>query len=102
MLLIDLDHFKELNDTLGHHAGDELLRDLRPRLCAAAPDAELVARLGGDEFAVLLPSGTSRSDGERTAEGLTKAIAQPFEFQTLTLLVRGSVGLAMYPAHGTT
>ncbi len=100
LLLIDLDHFKEVNDTLGHHAGDELLRELRPRLCAAAPRAELVARLGGDEFAVLLRSGTDQSEAERTAEALRSAISQPFEFQGLTLLVRGSLGLAMYPEHG--
>ena len=64
LLLIDLDHFKELNDTLGHQAGDRLLREIGPRLEAAVPEAELVARVGGDEFAVLLPAGTTVEQAE--------------------------------------
>ena len=68
LLLIDLDHFKELNDTLGHQAGDRLLREIGPRLEAAVPGAELVARVGGDEFAVLLPPGTTVEDAEAIAD----------------------------------
>ncbi len=67
LLLIDLDHFKELNDTLGHQAGDRLLREIGPRLQAAVPGAELVARVGGDEFAVLLPTGTTVEQAEEIA-----------------------------------
>jgi diguanylate cyclase (GGDEF)-like protein/PAS domain S-box-containing protein len=100
LLLIDLDHFKELNDTLGHQAGDRLLREIGPRLEAGVPDAELVARVGGDEFAVLLKPGTSVEDAESIASRIARAIEEPFRFQGLTLLVRASVGIAMFPEHG--
>jgi diguanylate cyclase (GGDEF)-like protein/PAS domain S-box-containing protein len=100
LLLIDLDHFKELNDTLGHQAGDRLLRELGPRLEAGVPGAQLVARVGGDEFAVLLPHGTGVEDAQAVAARLSRSIEQPFRFQGLTLLVRASVGIAMFPEHG--
>ena len=100
LLLIDLDHFKELNDTLGHAAGDRLLREIGPRLEAAVPGADLVARVGGDEFAVLLPVGTTVAEAEVVANALGRAIEEPFRSQGLTLLVRASVGIAMFPDHG--
>ena len=100
LLLIDLDHFKELNDTLGHQAGDRLLRELGPLLEAGVPGADLVARVGGDEFAVLLAPGTTAAEAEAVAARLARAIEQPFRFQGLTLLVRASVGIAMFPEHG--
>ena len=100
LLLIDLDHFKELNDTLGHAAGDRMLREIGPRLLQCVPEAQLVARAGGDEFAVLLPSGTSGTDAEEAAERLGRALEEPFRFQGLTLLVRASVGIAVFPEHG--
>jgi diguanylate cyclase (GGDEF)-like protein len=100
LLLIDLDHFKELNDTLGHQAGDRLLREIGPRLEAGVPGAELVARVGGDEFAVLLAPGTTVEEAEEVASRLARAIEEPFRFQGLTLLVRASVGIAMFPEHG--
>jgi diguanylate cyclase (GGDEF)-like protein/PAS domain S-box-containing protein len=100
LLLIDLDHFKELNDTLGHQAGDRLLREIGPRLERGVPGAELVARVGGDEFAVLLPPGTTVEQAEQVAGDLARAIEEPFRFHGLTLLVRASVGIAMFPEHG--
>ncbi len=100
LLLIDLDHFKELNDTLGHQAGDRLLREIGPRLEASVPEADLVARVGGDEFAVLLPLGTTVEQCEFIAGRLARAIEEPFRFQGMTLLVRASVGIAMFPDHG--
>ena len=100
LLLIDLDHFKELNDTLGHQAGDRLLQEIGPRLKAGVPGAELVARVGGDEFAVLLPIGTTVEQAEEVAAELARAIEVPFSFHGLTLLVRASVGIAMFPEHG--
>jgi diguanylate cyclase (GGDEF)-like protein/PAS domain S-box-containing protein len=100
LLLIDLDHFKELNDTLGHQAGDRLLREIGPRLESGVPGAELVARVGGDEFAVLLPPGATVEQAEEIAGRLARAIEEPFRFQGLTLLVRASVGIAIFPEHG--
>ena len=99
MLLIDLDHFKELNDTLGHQAGDQLLREIGPRLHAAADGSRLVARLGGDEFAILLQPGVDAAQAAVTAERIRTAIEQPFRVRGLTLLVRASVGIALYPEH---
>jgi diguanylate cyclase (GGDEF)-like protein/PAS domain S-box-containing protein len=100
LLLIDLDHFKELNDTLGHHTGDRLLREIGPRLIACVRDADLVARIGGDEFVVLLPAGVAVAAAEEVAGRLRHTIEQPFRIDELTLLVRASVGIAMYPEHG--
>jgi diguanylate cyclase (GGDEF)-like protein/PAS domain S-box-containing protein len=100
LLLIDLDHFKELNDTLGHHAGDQLLGELGPRLLACVPEAEIVARVGGDEFAVLLPAGVALEHAEFVANRLKRTIELPFRLQGMTLLVRASVGIAMFPEHG--
>jgi diguanylate cyclase (GGDEF)-like protein/PAS domain S-box-containing protein len=97
VMLIDLNRFKELNDTLGHAAGDQLLREIRPRLLNASSGAELVARIGGDEFAVILPPGWGAADAERIAERLRIALEEPFEVQGLTLRVGASVGIAVYP-----
>src|SRR4051794_10496608 len=76
LLLIDLDHFKELNDTLGPHAGDRLLREIGPRFEAAVPEADLIARVGGDEFAVLLPMDTTVEESEAVAIKLARAIEE--------------------------
>ncbi len=100
LLLIDLDHFKELNDTLGHQAGDRLLQEIRPRLMAGVPEADLIARVGGDEFALLLPPGSTAEQAQRAAERLLRELEQPFRFQGLTLLVRASAGIAVFPEHG--
>jgi diguanylate cyclase (GGDEF)-like protein/PAS domain S-box-containing protein len=99
VMLIDLNRFKELNDTLGHAAGDQLLREIRPRLMAASSGAELVARIGGDEFAVILSPGRGAADAERIAERLRTALEEPFKVQDLTLRVGASVGIAVYPEH---
>jgi diguanylate cyclase (GGDEF)-like protein/PAS domain S-box-containing protein len=99
VMLIDLNRFKELNDTLGHAAGDQLLREIRPRLLAASSGAELVARIGGDEFAVILSPGCGAADAELIAERLRIALEQPFKVQDLTLRVGASVGIAVYPEH---
>ena len=96
LLLIDLDRFKELNDTLGHAVGDALLQELGPRLVAAAGDAEIVARLGGDEFAVVL---SDPAQARRVADRLKAAIERPLSYRGLQLLVEAHVGIALYPSH---
>jgi len=100
VMVMDLDHFKEINDTLGHYHGDRLLQLVGERLCAALRAEDTVARLGGDEFAVLLPSVP---DGEYAVEVANKILAglrSTFEIDGLTLEVGASIGIACYPIHG--
>ncbi|HEY2772356.1 MAG TPA: EAL domain-containing protein [Solirubrobacteraceae bacterium] len=101
VMLIDLDRFKEVNDTLGHHYGDELLRGLGPRLVASAGDDAVVARLGGDEFAVL-PDASADDVGEleRIAERLIECVQEPVLMEGMTLQVGASVGIARFPVDG--
>jgi diguanylate cyclase (GGDEF)-like protein len=100
LLLVDLDGFKELNDTLGHHAGDVLLSSLGSRLSAVG-GLELVARLGGDEFAVLVARSTE-PDPLRAAADLVHAVLEtPFEFDDLSIHIRASIGGALFPRHGS-
>jgi diguanylate cyclase (GGDEF)-like protein len=99
LLIIDLDRFKEVNDTLGHHVGDKLLVDVGARFKSVLRDIDTVARLGGDEFAVLLP-GNDTDAARHVAEKLTEALAQVFNINTLQLYIDASIGIAMYPEHG--
>jgi diguanylate cyclase (GGDEF)-like protein len=96
LLLLDLDGFKEVNDSLGHTAGDELLRQIGTRLRPALREGELLARLGGDEFAVLLPDATL-DDAQGRAERLRKLILQPFPVEDIRLHVGVSIGVATAP-----
>ena len=101
VMLLDLDRFKEVNDTLGHHYGDELLRDLGPRLAETIGPDGLVARLGGDEFAVLPGDNTSDSDElEAIAEQLIRCVQQPVLVDEMTLEVGVSIGVARFPRDG--
>lgn len=99
LLLIDLDNFKNVNDTLGHDAGDVLLVELGKRLAAAVGKTGVVARLGGDEFAVLLPSAT-REEAARTAESLLEAVGRPLSVEGRPLVPLCSMGLATFPNQG--
>jgi diguanylate cyclase len=101
LLLIDLDRFKEVNDTLGHHDGDRLLVQVGERLCGALRAVDTVARLGGDEFAVLLPRIRRTEGATIVAAKLQAALAQPFVLAGLSLEVEASIGVAVYPDHGS-
>jgi diguanylate cyclase (GGDEF)-like protein len=100
VLLIDLDHFKEINDTLGHYVGDRLLREVGGRLRSAMREGDTVARLGGDEFAVLACDLAGRGDAEEVAQRLVAALMQPFSIDGVRLDVQASVGIALAPDHG--
>jgi diguanylate cyclase len=95
-LLLDLDGFKEVNDSLGHHAGDELLRQVGPRLTPALGPGDLLARLGGDEFAVLMP-GAGLDLAQARAEQLRDLLLQPFTVEGIRLHVGVSIGVATAP-----
>ena len=97
LLLIDLDHFKEINDTLGHAAGDVLLQQVARRLLHAVRREGLVARLGGDEFAILLTDLEQPSDASYVAERILVELSQTVDYQGLHLAVEGSIGVACYP-----
>jgi diguanylate cyclase (GGDEF)-like protein len=101
VMLCDLDRFKEINDTLGHHFGDELLRDLGPRLAEAIGPDGLVARLGGDEFAVLPGESTADPDElEAIARRLMACVQQPVGVDEMLLEVGVSIGIARFPRDG--
>src|SRR5664280_346318 len=105
LLLIDLDRFKEINDTFGHHCGDLLLTQVGPRLTAALRAVDTVARLGGDEFAVLLPDITDVSAAIGVADKLRAALESPFhiegfDVEGLDLDVEASVGVVLSGEHG--
>jgi len=99
LLMLDLDRFKEINDTLGHDAGDEVLREVAERLSGLLRRTDTVARLGGDEFAVLLPD-TGIEEAEAMALRISERIEQPIRRQDHQLLVGSSIGIANYPEHG--
>ena len=95
MLLLDLDRFKDINDTLGHHQGDALLRGVAARLVAAARESDSVVRLGGDEFAVLLPHLTDAQTAMDVAERMLLALRAPFALDEIVLEVDASIGIAV-------
>src|SRR6478752_5420274 len=100
VLLIDLDHFKEINDTLGHLHGDLLLREIAQRLAAAARPGDTVARLGGDEFAVLLSPVSNPVQAIGLAQTLRRQIAEPIDVDGVVMRTEASIGIAIGPYHG--
>ncbi|PTT82879.1 bifunctional diguanylate cyclase/phosphodiesterase [Pelomonas sp. HMWF004] len=101
LLHLDLDRFKEINDTLGHSYGDRVLREIVERLRAAVSAQDTLARLGGDEFALLIDAAQG-PQAEVAARRVQELLAQPFSFDTLSFTVTASCGIALYPGDGST
>lgn len=99
LFIMDLDRFKEVNDTLGHHIGDRLLQEVSRRLVAVLRRTDTVARLGGDEFAVLLP-GADRDHARLISRKIATALEQPIKIENLRLRAGISIGIALCPDHG--
>ncbi|MBB4844638.1 diguanylate cyclase (GGDEF)-like protein [Paucibacter oligotrophus] len=100
VLCIDLDGFKPVNDSFGHAAGDEVLRQVAQRLAATARERDTVARIGGDEFVLLMEDVPSMADCAALALRLLAALAEPIVVQGQPLQISGSVGIAVFPDHG--
>ncbi len=99
LMIADLDHFKEINDTLGHPSGDLILRETARRMSMLMRSSDTVARLGGDEFALLLPA-TDCADAARIAGKVAREIERPFELEGDSFILGVSIGIAMFPEHG--
>ena len=101
LFMMDLDRFKEVNDTLGHHFGDELLKMVSSRILKCMRKKDSIARLGGDEFAVLLPQ-TDFEGTEHCAKRIINSMDEPFSINNISTESKMSIGIAIYPDHGTT
>ena len=102
IMFIDLDNFKTINDSLGHYAGDELLKKVASRLQACLRAADLVGRLGGDEFLVVLDALNNAEDIAPVAEKIAEAISEPFSLEEQVLSVSASIGVSVFPRDGET
>lgn len=102
LLLVDVDRFKQINDTLGHHAGDEVLRTVAHRFRTLLDPAVVISRIGGDEFAVLTPPGTGIAQALELASALHQTVADPVRASGMELQVELSIGIAQAPEQGDT
>ena len=100
-MLMDLNRFKDVNDTLGHHHGDLLLQEVAQRIGIVLPEPGMIARLGGDEFVVLLPQLRNDSQAEEVAARIQVALQQPMVVDQVQLAVSAAIGIAIAPEHGT-
>ena len=100
LMILDLDRFKEVNDTLGHHNGDLLLQEIGVRLRGGLRESDSVARLGGDEFGLLLAHVADGSEALMLGERVREVLRRPFTLEGVTLDLEASIGIALYPEHG--
>ncbi len=101
ILFLDLDNFKPINDSLGHDIGDLVLRNVATRLQNLVRAGDTVARMGGDEFTIILTGLQAEQDAEKIAEKIIQRIAVPFTFGTVTCNLGASIGITLFPDHGT-
>lgn len=101
LMFLDLDKFKPVNDTYGHGVGDLLLKAVAQRIQDCLRESDTAARLGGDEFVVLLPTIEAKQDASKVGEKILDALNQPFELAGHTLQISSSIGIAVYPEHGS-
>jgi len=97
--VLDVDRFKDINDTFGHLAGDKVLREVAQRLARVTREGDSIARLGGDEFSILLP-GASEAEGNRVARRITECLEEPIVIGSDAIKVDVSAGLAVFPRDG--
>ena len=100
LMMLDLDKFKEVNDSLGHHIGDKLLQAVAEKLTAILRKADTVARFGGDEFVLLLPEQKDEKTVLRVAGKISEAFRNPVDLDGHSLVITSSIGIALYPDHG--
>ncbi len=100
VLMLDLDHFKHINDSLGHHIGDELLEAVSTRLRSCLRESDTAARLGGDEFVIALSSIASHEDAELVARKVLKSLKEPFSIEGRDLHIGASIGISYFPGDG--
>ncbi len=100
VFILDMDRFKEVNDTLGHYVGDRLLKLIALRLSGIIREADTLARIGGDEFGFILPGLKKKADMKKVANKIKKSLSTPFTLEDLSLGVQVSIGATLFPAHG--
>jgi len=101
LLFIDLDHFKPINDSLGHRVGDQLLQEAAKRLTSCLREGDSVARIGGDEFIIMLPALSDGADAASAGAKVQEALTQPFMIDDHELNISGSIGISLYPSDGS-
>lgn len=100
LLFIDLDHFKEINDSLGHETGDEILKEVTTRLANTIRDEDTIARLGGDEFTIIIEDLAKGEDSSALAKKILEVLSKPIVIKDNTLYVSSSIGISIYPNDG--